>query len=78
MAAVSYPVVEVVWDDASHQEGPLPLDELRPLMRLRTVGYLLRRDDVSLTLAMEIGADGQFRDVSHIPVSGVVRVRKLK
>jgi hypothetical protein len=74
------PTIAVIdWLDASFTDGPLALHDVKPLIRLQTVGWLIHEDGVSITVAQERAEeDGRYRAVQSIPKVNVVRVRKVK
>lgn len=71
-------IAVIEWLDASYDDGPLSLDELDPCIVLHTVGWLLREDRTSVTVAMERGADWRYRSITHIPRKVIRSIRKLK
>lgn len=72
-------LVVVVWVDANYQRGEITLDDMRPLMRLRSAGWLVADTKEYVTLAMDrCDVDGTFRDVTHIPKAGIVKIHKVK
>lgn len=74
-----YPVVEIEWIDASYEGVTLKPGELRPLVRLRTCGYLVREDKESVSVAMELcDEDGNCRHVTHLPRVNIVKMRQVR
>lgn len=72
-------VVVVEWIDASYQRGELTVPEMTPLMRLRTAGWLVREDKESISIALDrCDSEHSYRDVTHIPKSGVVSIQRIK
>lgn len=72
-------IAVVDWFDASTQRGPLRPDEMNPFVILRTVGWLVREDKESVTVAMDYFEDeGTYRDIAHIPRVNIRRMRVLK
>ena len=62
------PIACVVWDDA-HGNQSMFTDadvEHRPY-RFSSVGFLVRSDEIGISLAREVGEDGAFRDHEFIP-----------
>lgn len=72
-------IVWIEWNDASYQTGELTLEELNPLIRLHSVGWLLREDDESISIAMErCDEQSTYRHVTHIPKVNVVRIKRVQ
>jgi hypothetical protein len=72
-------IVVVEWIDASYEDGPLSLREIEPLIRLKSVGWLLREDKESISIAMEkADEDELFRSVTHIPKVGIIKIKRIK
>jgi hypothetical protein len=71
-------IVAVRWIDASYERGELSAEEMDPLAELETVGFLVREDKDSMSVASERGIDDKhYRHISHIPRSCIVTVRSL-
>lgn len=70
-------IVEVTWQDADHQFAEIRLAEAELGTPTTTVGYLLKRDKKSISIAMEI-VEGGYRNVTTIPRSIVKRVREIE
>lgn len=66
--------VEVRWEDAHGSDGTLSAHEIdhKPYV-FTTLGYLVRSDEVGVSVASEVGDDGKFRDVTFIPREMVIK-----
>lgn len=62
------PIYAVRWLDAHGSDGTISVHEIdhKPYV-YTTVGYLLRSDEVGVSIASEQGEDGKFRDITFIP-----------
>lgn len=58
----------VLWNDAHSDSSMFSEQDMehKPY-RFTTVGFLVRSDDVGISLAQEIGEDGRYRDHTFIP-----------
>ena len=58
----------VVWDDAHGNQEMFDATtmEHKPY-RFTAVGFLVRSDEIGISLAREIGDDGRFRDHEFVP-----------
>lgn len=76
---MSYPIVLAIWHDAHETQHDIPPEEIihEPMVQ-QTVGFLIRRDKLGITLATEHGSDGNLRTTNFIPAGMIQRVRKLK
>ena len=63
----------VTWADAHGSDGTLQVHEIdhKPYV-YTSVGYLLRTDEVGVSIASERGEDGKFRDITFIPRAIVI------
>lgn len=63
----------VIWDDA-HGDSVMfdEQDVCHKPYRFTSVGFLVRSDEVGISIAGEIGEDGRFRDHAFIPRAMVV------
>ena len=58
----------VVWDDAHGNQSMFNEHDVEhKAYRFTSIGFLVRSDDVGISLAREIGEDGAFRDHEFIP-----------
>lgn len=66
--------VEVRWNDAHGSDGTIFAYEVdhKPYI-FTTLGYLVRSDEIGISLASEVGQDGKFRDVTFIPREMVIK-----
>lgn len=63
----------VIWDDAHGSDGTLAEHEIEhKAYQFTAVGFLVKSDDVGVSLAFEMGEDNRFRDVSFIPRKMVI------
>ena len=80
----------VTWADAHGSDGTLQAHEIdhKPY-NYTTVGFLVKTDEVGVSIAFECGEDGKFRDITFIPRAIVLeeyslgplkrpRVKKIK
>lgn len=81
------PLIIIEWDDAHGNDAMFNDTDVdhRPL-RFTTVGFLIKSDEIGVSLAMDYG-DGKYRDhrfipramvVSEQPIKGPVKRRKKK
>jgi hypothetical protein len=62
------PIIGVRWNDAHGSDGTLAAHEVDHCPYVfTTVGYLVRSDEVGVSVAGELGQDGKFRDITFIP-----------
>jgi hypothetical protein len=74
----SKPIAVIEWIDASFEGDTADPKELSPLMHLLTVGWLVREDRDSVSVAQEwCEKDGTVRQTCHIPRSGIVSMKRL-
>jgi hypothetical protein len=71
------PTVQIsgcVWNDAHGSDGTISVHEIdhKPYV-YTTVGFLLRSDEIGVSIASEMGEDGKFRDITFIPRAMVVK-----
>ena len=64
---------EVIWDDAHGDTAMFTAAEMdhKPY-RFNTIGYLVKTDDIGVSLAHDVGEDGHFRDHVFIPRAMIV------
>ncbi len=67
-------IIGVCWEDAHGSDGTISAHEVdhKPYI-YTTVGYLVRSDDMGISLAHEQSEDGKFRQVTFVPRKMVVR-----
>lgn len=72
--------VEVEWNDASHYGGSENIKESRnaKLVKMRTIGYLLKRGKKAIVIAGEYNEWDDTRDRSVIPRHDVMHITYLK
>lgn len=65
---ITHPITIVRWEDAHGSDGTISAHEVdhKPYV-FSTVGYLVRSDEIGVSVASEQGEDGKFRDVTFIP-----------
>lgn len=65
---------EVRWEDAHGSDGTLAGHEIdhKPYV-FTTLGYLVRSDEVGVSIASELGEDGKYRDITFIPRKMVLK-----
>lgn len=69
----------VIWDDAHGNGGDVSADDFHhaPWQYL-TVGVLLQDDEVGVSLAQDLGEDGNYRGSAFIPAAMVVKKWRIK
>lgn len=73
-----YPIVAVIWDDATALDGWTDgNDELRPCLVL-SVGFLVKKTKHHIVLAQDLAPDGQQCGRGQIPLGMVKRIKVLK
>lgn len=68
------PIYAAEWNDAHGSDGTIFPHEIdhKPYV-YTTVGFLLRSDEVGVSIASEQGEDGKFRDITFIPRAMVIK-----
>lgn len=57
-----------VWKDAHGSTGTIEAHEVdHKAYVYTTIGYLVRTDEIGVSIAFERGEDGRFRDVTFVP-----------
>lgn len=65
---------EVTWEDAHGSDGTISSHEVDHTPYVyTTLGYLVRSDEIGVSVAHEIGEDGRFRQVTFIPRKMVLK-----
>ena len=71
-------LILIRWDDASYQEGPFYIGNLKTGIVLETAGHLVQETDTHYSVAMDFyEEEGTWRHVTHIPKGMVVGVQKF-
>lgn len=71
-------LIFIKWDDASYQEGPFFIGNLKQGIILHTAGHLVQETDTHYSVAMDYyEEEGTWRHVTHIPKRMVVEVQKF-
>ena len=79
----AFPLVEIIWDDASTLTGTWKSKEefekepLTPQLML-SVGFLIREDEDYIVVAMDLDNEGGHASRSQIPKGMVKKVRVLR
>lgn len=78
-----YPLVEVLWDDATHLEYGWKTDEefkTEVLKRemVMSVGFLVAEAPEHIVLAMDVDKDGQHNQRGQIPRAMVKHIRVIR
>lgn len=62
------PIIGARWEDAHGSDGTISAHEVdhKPYV-YTTVGFLVRSDEIGVSIASEQGEDGKFRDITFIP-----------
>ena len=74
------PLVSVEWVDACSTHGWYTVAEARKeaeTIKMRTVGFLVRRDREQVAVAQTISKHGRVSEVWSIPTPWVTKVRRL-
>lgn len=68
------PIIGVTWEDAHGSDGTISAHEVdhKPYV-YTSVGYLIRSDEIGVSVAHEQGEDGKFRQITFVPRKMVVR-----
>jgi hypothetical protein len=75
---MKYPIVLVVWDDATEIDGwSEGDDEIKPCL-VQSVGYLVRKTKHHIVLAQDIAPDGMQCGRGQIPRGMVKNIEVLK
>ena len=74
-----YPLVEVIWNDASDLTGgwKKEIDEDEPALAL-SVGFLIRETDEHIIIALDTDGDGHHNGRSQIPRGMVKKLKVLR
>jgi len=81
--AQKYPLVEVLWDDATHLElgwktaEEFKAEALHPEI-VMSVGFLIAETPDHVVIAMDVDKEGQHNQRGQIPRSMVKRMRVLR
>ena len=77
---VKFSIIEIKWRDACSHYGWRSIDNHRAnkLSVCQTVGYLLKKDSKSITLAQSIDDSGSTTESIVIPKAGIVKMKTLK
>jgi hypothetical protein len=71
-------LILVKWNDASYQEGPYFIGNLKSGVILETAGHLVQETETHYSIAMDhYEEDGTWRHITHIPKGMVVEVQKF-
>jgi hypothetical protein len=81
MSLSKYHLAAVIWDDAHHSLDEFSKEEIgrqfHKAARETNYGLLVEDDEAGVTIAMEEGADGQFRHPFFIPRQMIIEVIDL-
>jgi hypothetical protein len=75
-----YPLVEVLWDDATELKGwkeEHEEEELKPSLIL-SVGFLVKKTKTHIVIAQDLSEDRMRNGRSQIPMGMVKRIKVLK
>ena len=72
-------MVRVEWHDARFFQGLYSKDACKEhkLCLFNSLGYLIKRDSTTITIAAERDDEGGYRDITLIPIGSVISIRKL-
>ena len=73
-------IVEVEWTDAQSSTDAIPIEELKqhPLIKTKSVGYLLYQDKEKMVLGFMDFGEGLIKHYQIIPMGMVKSIKKLK
>jgi hypothetical protein len=73
------PLVEVAWTDCCTYSGWRDADEAieYKIMQCKSVGYLLDKSPVMISIAQSLADNGEVAEVTCIPAEVVIEVREL-
>lgn len=77
---IKTPLVEVTWIDACSYHGwytDAELAEVTCLDKMRTIGFLVRKNATEVAVAQTLGGNGKWSEVWVIPAKNVMKVRQL-
>lgn len=72
------PIFEVVWSDAWFDRDESEPSQWLDKYLVHSIGFLVRDDELVLSLAGEILPDGQYRSVTHVPRNMVVSAKEVR
>lgn len=74
-----HPIVKVYWDDACGQRRWLPVREARhePVETI-TVGYMLKKTTVGITVAATLNDQGDCNDVCFVPRGMISKIEVIR
>ena len=71
-------LILIRWNDASYQEGPYFIGNLKTGVVLETAGHLVQETDTHYSVALDFyDEEGTWRHTTHIPKGMVVGVQKF-
>jgi len=71
-------VVLVRWHDASYQDGPIYIEDIKKEFILESVGQLMYEDENSITIGMDWHSKRNYwRHVCHIPKGMIKDIIKI-
>jgi len=75
---VTFPVVVVFWGDAHEKHEDVDVADIEHEPKVQAIaGWLIKQDDVGVTIATEYGVeDGELRTVNFIP-AGMIQSLEL-
>jgi hypothetical protein len=72
-------VVQVTWEDAQGESGwKATGDIVHEPDRITSVGWLVKRDDVGVTICQSFNRDGRIADTLFVPAAYVRTVKTIK
>lgn len=74
----SFDLGYVVWEDANSLMGTTAHEPHHHAVPIVTAGLIAQNDDKGVTVAMDFGSDGGFREVRFIPRANVKEVRVVQ
>ena len=71
---IKHQISGCTWNDAHGSDGTISVHEIdhKPYV-YTTVGYLLRSDEIGVSIAFEKSEDGKFRDITFIPRAMIIK-----
>lgn len=73
-------IIEIEWTDAQSSTDAIPIEELKqhPLIKTKSVGYLLHQDQEKIILGFMDFGEGLIKHYQIIPIGMVKSIRKMK
>lgn len=74
-----HPIVKVYWDDACGQQGWRSVSDARhSAVETISIGYLVKKTKVGVTVAATLNDQGEVNDVVFVPAGMVTKIEILR